>query len=52
VPIRLAAAHRARELDGARVQQEFLGQRGLTGVGVGNDRERAAALDFMLERRA
>jgi hypothetical protein len=52
VPIGLPAAHRAGQLDRSRVQQEFLGQRGLTGVGVGNDRERAAALDFMLERRA
>jgi hypothetical protein len=44
-------AHRARELDRSRVQQQFLGQRGLTGVWVGNDGEGAAALDFVLERR-
>ena len=51
VPIGLAAAHRAGQLDRAGVQQEFLGQRGLAGVRVGNDGERAAALDFVLERR-
>ena len=52
VAIGLAAAHRAGQLDRAGVQQEFLGQRGLTGVWVGNDGERAAALDFGLERRS
>ena len=51
MPIGLAAAHRAGQLDGAGVQQQFLGQRGLAGVRVGNDRERAPALDFSLERR-
>ena len=51
MPIGLAAAHRARQFDRSGVQEEFLGQRGLTGVWVGNDGERAAALDLSLERR-
>ncbi len=51
VTIGLAAAHRAGQLDGAGVQQQFLGQGGLAGVRVGNDGERAPALDFGLERR-
>jgi hypothetical protein len=51
VAIGLAPAHRARQLDRSRVQQEFLGQRGLTGVWVGNDCEGATALNFTLERR-
>jgi hypothetical protein len=50
VAIGLTPAHGARQLDGARVQQEFLGQRGFTGVGVRNDGERATALDFGLQR--
>jgi hypothetical protein len=49
--IGLASAHRARQLDRPRVQQEFLGQRRLAGVRVGNDGEGATALDFALERR-
>jgi hypothetical protein len=49
--IRLPAAHGARQLDGARVQQQFLGQGCLACVWVGNDRERATTLDFRLERR-
>jgi hypothetical protein len=52
VAIGLAPAHRAGQLDRTGVQQQFLGQRGLTGVGVGNDGESATALDFVLERRA
>jgi hypothetical protein len=51
VPIGFAAAHRPGQFDGAGVQQQFFGQRGLTGVRMGNDREGAAALDFVLERR-
>ena len=35
--------HGARLLDRAPVEQQFLGERGLAGVGVGNDREVAAA---------
>ena len=50
MPIGLAAAHRAGQLDRAGVQQQFLGQRGLAGVWVGNDGEGAAALDLMLQR--
>ena len=41
--------HGAGELDYASVQQELLGERGLAGVGVRDDRERAAAGDFGLE---
>jgi hypothetical protein len=33
----------------SRVEQEFFGQRGLTGVGVGNDGERTAASDLTFE---
>jgi len=51
VPIGLAAADGAGQLDGSRVQQEFFSQRGLACVRVRNDGERAAALDFLLERR-
>src|SRR6185503_15021425 len=39
VALRLAAAHGARELDRARVQQQLLGERRLAGVGVGDDGE-------------
>ncbi len=46
VPLRLASAHGARQLDRAGVQQQFLGQRRLAGVGVRDDRERPAAGDF------
>jgi len=51
MPIGLAAADRAGQLDGSRVQQEFFSQRGLACVRVRNDGERAAALYFLLERR-
>ncbi len=40
---RLAALHRAGHLDRAAEQQQLLGQRGLAGVGVRDDREGAAA---------
>jgi hypothetical protein len=50
VPIGLAAANRAGQLDGPRVQQELFGQRGLDCIRVRNDRERATALDFGFER--
>jgi hypothetical protein len=50
---RLAAADGAGDLDGAAVQQQLLGQGGLAGVGVGNDREGppapGLALDFRRE---
>ena len=49
VPPRLPAAHGARELDGAGVQQQLLGQRGLSGVGVRDDGERPASRDFVVE---
>ena len=39
-------AHVAGELDGAAGAQQVLGQRGLAGVGVGDDREGAAAGDL------
>ncbi len=50
MPIGLSAAHRAGQLDRPGVQQQFLRQRGLAGVWVGNDRESAAALDLMVQR--
>jgi hypothetical protein len=51
VAIGLSAAHRAGQLDRSRVQQEFLSQRRLAGVRVGDDGEGTAALNFALERR-
>jgi hypothetical protein len=51
VAIGLSASHRAGQLDGPGVQQEFLSQRGLARVRMGNDREGAPALNFALERR-
>ena len=41
----------AGELDGAAGAQQVLGQRGLAGVGVGDDREGAAAGDLGGVRR-
>ena len=41
----------AGEIDGAAEQQQLLGQRGLAGVGVRDDREGAPALDLGGERR-
>ena len=38
-------------LHGPAVQQELLGQRGLAGVGVGDDGEGTPALDLIGERR-
>jgi hypothetical protein len=35
-------------LDGAAVEQELFGERGLTGIRVGDDRKGAATLDFLL----
>jgi hypothetical protein len=46
VPLGLAAAHRAGQLDRAGVEQQLLGERRLAGVGVGDDREGAAAGDL------
>ena len=46
VPLRLAAAHGPRQLDGARIEQQLLRQRRLAGVGVRDDRKRAAPRDF------
>ena len=51
MPFGLAAANRAGQLDGPRVQQEFLGERGLARVRVRDDGERASALDFRAQRR-
>ena len=42
----LAALDRARQLDRAREQQQLFGQRGFTGVRVGNDAEGTATRDF------
>ena len=41
-----ARLHLAGKLDRAAEQQELLGERGLAGVGVGNDRESAPSSDF------
>jgi hypothetical protein len=49
MPPVLAAAHRAGQLDSAGVQQQLFRQRGLAGVRMRNDRERAPARDFALE---
>ncbi len=43
VPRGLSRLHAAGDLDGAREEQELLGERGLAGVGVRDDREGAAA---------
>ena len=43
------SAHGTGELDGARVQQQLLGQRGLAGVRMRNDRKRPAPCHFTLE---
>src|SRR5688572_11023585 len=51
VAVGFPTANRAGQLDGAGVQQQFFGQRGLAGVWVGNDRERAPPLNFGLQRR-
>ena len=42
VALRLAAADGAGQLDRAGVEQQLLGERRLAGVGVRDDRERAA----------
>ena len=44
------ALHVAGQLDGAAEQQQLLGQRGLAGVRVRDDRERAPARDLALRR--
>ena len=43
----LASLDRAGELDRAAEQQQLLGERGLAGVGVGNDGEGAATRHFV-----
>ena len=48
--IALAGLDAASGADGARVQQQLLGHRRLTGVRVGDDGKRPAAGDFALER--
>ena len=45
----LARAHLAGHLNGAAEPQQLFGQRGLAGVGVGNDGKGAAAGDFGVE---
>ena len=49
VGARALGLHGAGQLDGASVKQELLGERGLAGVGVGDDRERLAALDLAVK---
>ena len=45
----LFALHRARQLNGPAVKQEFFGQRGLTGIGVGDNGEGPPPADFLFE---
>jgi hypothetical protein len=47
MPRGLAALDGAGHLDRASEQQQLLGQRGLAGVRMRNDRKRAAASDFL-----
>ena len=49
VPRGTPCLDRAGEVDGAAVQEQLLGQRGLTGVGVRDDRKGPAPGDFMGE---
>ena len=46
--LRLAAAHGARNLDRAAIQQQLLRQRGLAGVRMRNDGKRAPAVGLAL----
>jgi hypothetical protein len=46
----LARLHRAGDVDRAGEQQQLLGQRGLAGIGVGDDREGTAAAHFAGQR--
>jgi hypothetical protein len=50
VALGLAAAHRPRQLDGARIQQQLLRQRRLARVRVRDDGEGAAPGDFRRQR--
>jgi len=43
---RFAPAHRTGQLDRTGVEQQLLGQRGLAGVGMGNDGEGATSPDL------
>ena len=43
--------HRASQLDRPAVQQELFGQRGLTGIGVGDNGECPPPADFLFECR-
>ena len=45
----LARGDRAGELHRAAVEQELLGQRGLAGVGVGDDGEGSSPGDFFVK---
>ena len=49
VALRLAAANRTGQLDGAGIQQQLLGERRLARVGVRDDGEGAAPRDFGCE---
>ncbi len=49
LPLVLPGRHRSRELDRAAVQQELLGQRGLAGVRMRDDRERPPPENFFLD---
>lgn len=44
-----ARPHFTRHLNGAAKPQQFFGQRGFTGIGVGNDGKGAAAGNFSIE---
>jgi len=48
-PLVFARGDGAGQVDGSSVQQEFLRQRGLTRVRMGNDGKGASALNFFLK---
>jgi hypothetical protein len=47
MPRRLSSLYAARNVNGTRVEQEFFGEGGLSGVRVGNDGEGATAANFL-----
>ena len=51
VALSLASFDRAGEVYGAAVEQEFFCESGFTGVGVRDDGESSAPIDFIIELR-
>ena len=51
VTLSLARLDRAGQMDCAAVEQQFFGESGFAGVGVGDDCERPAPIDFIDERQ-